>query len=121
MIRLKHTNDLQKFAITLNEFTTVNAPYFLFQFKHLITGEVQELFLNDISQFKQRYNLFEINGDFFASSGWYNYKVYEYMSGTASPDYLIGLLEEGRLYVEPISEEQFTENITQTTHKEYVG
>lgn len=121
MIRLKYNTDLQKFAITCSELQTLTAPTYLFVFINAVTKEISKAILSDQSAYPKRYNLFQLQGDTLVP-GWYDYKVYEQEDAeNMDPTLSVGIVEEGRLYVEPIDGDQITEYNNQITFKEYVG
>jgi hypothetical protein len=77
-------------VMTLNERTTINSPLYLFQFINDQTKKQIIFTSNDLSNNKQRYNLFEIvpvsstssenllNGEVYMSNyGFYSYNIYE--------------------------------------------
>jgi hypothetical protein len=122
MIRLTHTDDVQKFALTLTELSTLANPVFLFVFTSDVTKEEQKIILPDLSEKKTRYNLFQIAGNYFTSEGWHTYKVYEQISeDNLDPALTTGVVEEGRVFVDSLNDVTYIENITQNNFKEYGG
>ncbi len=64
--------------LTLTEKVTIANPYFLFNMTHLLTDQVVNVILADISAFKERYNQFAVveGTTFTLLNGEYEYKVY---------------------------------------------
>lgn len=86
--------------LTLTEKVTISNPYFLFNFKHLLTDQVINVILTDISAYKERYNQFLITegSTFTLLNGEYEYKVYAQTSSVnTSPDLANELVETGIL------------------------
>jgi hypothetical protein len=81
-------------ALTLSESTTISSPYYLFQFINDTSLEEVCFIAADVSNFKERYNLFVIqlvaknainllNGQIYLSdNGYWSYNVYEQASAT---------------------------------------
>lgn len=86
--------------LTLTEKVTISNPYFLFSFTHLLTDQVVNVILTDISTHKERYNQFAVvEGTTFALlTGEYQYKVYAQTSSVnINPDLANELVETGIL------------------------
>jgi hypothetical protein len=86
--------------LTLTEKVTIANPYFLFNMTHLLTDQVVNVILNDISAFKERYNQFAVieGTTFTLLNGEYEYKVYAQTSSVnIDPDLANELVETGVL------------------------
>ena len=104
-------------TLTLTENSTLTNPIYLFQFNNQQTNVDYYFIANDTSQYKQRYNEFEIahgtdtlNGEIeLGNEGFYNYYVYETNLATTSGltnaedavPYIIGQVENGLVWVLP--------------------
>lgn len=123
MVRLQHTSQVQQFALTLTELSTLVNPIYLLVFVCDMTRDVQAIVLPDMSNRKGRYNLFELSGTFFNNEGWHSYTVYEQESeDNTDPAQTTGIVERGRVFIEGISTTEFIENnSTQNNFKEYAG
>lgn len=86
--------------LTLTEKVTISNPYFLFSFTHLLTDQVVNVILTDISTHKERYNQFAVveGTTFTLLTGEYQYKVYaQTSSSNLDPDLSDELVEQGLL------------------------
>jgi hypothetical protein len=86
--------------LTLSEKVTIANPYFLFNFTHLLTDQVVNVILSDISTHKERYNQFAVveGTTFTLLDGEYQYKVYAQTSAVnTNPDLANELVEQGIL------------------------
>jgi hypothetical protein len=86
--------------LTLTEKVTIANPKFLFSMRHLLTDQVVNVILNDISSFKERYNQFAVTEGttFTLLNGEYEYKVYAQISAVnTNPDLANELVETGIL------------------------
>lgn len=104
-------------TLTLTENSTLTNPIYLFKFNNQQTNVDYYFIANDTSQYKQRYNEFEItpgtdtlNGQIeLGNEGFYNYYVYETnlasTSGLANAEaaipYIVGEVENGLVWVLP--------------------
>lgn len=86
--------------LTLSEKTTISNPYYLFNLTHLLTDQVVNVILTDISTHKERYNQFAVveGTTFTLLTGEYQYKVYAQTSSTnTNPSLANELVETGLL------------------------
>jgi hypothetical protein len=96
--------DLNTFALTLTELTTISNPTYLFKFVWEMNESLNPVYFIgvDISAYPQRANIFELNEgvDATFNIGQYRYEVYE--SPVINPVDETGLdkIEEGRMVVE---------------------
>lgn len=107
---------MNKVVLTLTESSFLTDPFYIFVFENEFNIEEEPIIsiFNDISTFKNRYNLFEIteddngsttggvNVDLSLISGQYNYKIYESPIDTdLTLDYVLTLtlVEVGRMVV----------------------
>ena len=111
MIRLQQ-NTVNNVILTLNELTTIDAPYYLFQFISDDTND-QKVFTGvDISTNKNRFNEFNIglttsSEDLLNSvvklplKGFYKYNVYSQVSSTnLDLNNITDLVETGKVYID---------------------
>jgi len=70
--------------LTLTEKVTISTPKFLFSMTHLLTDQVVNVILTDISTHTERYNKFAVTEGvtFTLLNGEYEYKVYAQTSAT---------------------------------------
>jgi hypothetical protein len=108
MIQLQNgSNDV---CLTLSESTTISSPIYLFEFINDLTKEVICFISSDTSNFKERYNQFNIQvvskvvqepliGKIYLSdTGFYRYNIYQQTSTTnLNPDNALGLVETGKV------------------------
>ena len=99
--------EINTFALTLSEVTTLVDPFYLFVFEGEYNTAVEPIYWvgTDTSNWPQRYNLFTIEEgvDVTLTKGQYKYSVYE----SATPIVIdentntdqLNLIEEGRLVV----------------------
>ena len=103
--------------MTLNERTTINSPLYLFQFINDQTKKQIIFTSNDLSNNKQRYNLFEITPSITASMsnyGFWTYNVFE--TATYSLPLSVSgldLVESGRITYVPLG----TQSVNQLSPK----
>jgi hypothetical protein len=108
--------------ITLTEKQTLTNPNYLFVFKNRSTNnEVKFVLLNaaDVSQYKDRYNKFNIKTDKYFSSkprGQYIYSVYEQTSSSNQDTAGLNELESGIMWLND-EESIYTEYKTNDTFK----
>jgi hypothetical protein len=114
-------NTTNEVVLTLTEKVTIPNPFFIFSFQHLATlDEYQPLIYFttlDLSNYIDRYNLFEIveddagsttGGDaipLYLKPGQYEYKAYESTTNSLDPNDFGSLLEEGKMVVGDMTEE----------------
>ena len=112
--------------LTLTEKETIFEANYLFVFESRVSNEkVKFVLLNvtDESEYKDRYNLFNIVvNDYFADAenGWYKYTVYEQESTTNTDESLTGgILETGLMFLEDGEEITITTYDNPTTYTTY--
>lgn len=127
MILLQKGQTSQEIIVTLNEKRTLDAGHYLFVFTHILTKNVVTKiysFLDDESDFQDRYNQFEINTSVvFADEprGQWNYDVYEQASSTNTDTTGLTQVETGIMKLQPATEFSFEEYNEPTTFKSYAG
>lgn len=120
MIRIERNQDVNVFAVTLNERKTLNNPFYLFVFESVETKSVTRIVLVDTSPAKDRYNRFQINTSFFDFDGWYNYTVYQQDDYQNTDIELTnGIVETGRLFVAATEIQNYITPNTEVTFTEY--
>lgn len=114
--------------VTLTEKVSLNDPYFLFVFTHVLTKEEVKFLkseASDESSYPARYNQFTINPSVvFANKqpGEWHYNIYEQASSTnTDTDLTGGLLEQGKLMIRRATEFEYTKYSGATTYKTYNG
>lgn len=114
--------------LTLTEFVTISAPYYLFVFTHVETKKVVSFVkaeVDDESDSPQRYNQFTIDAAVVfldQPTGEWHYKVYEQSSSVnTDPAAAGGLLEEGKLLLDRTTEFEYSEYESSTSYKAYNG
>jgi len=119
-LRKGHTDQV---IVTLKEKQTLSVPNYLFYFKQRSSNDVVAfVILNaaDLSQYKDRYNKFSINGVTHFSSklaGEWEYMIYEQSSTTnVNPALATGLLETGIMRLSDTDSFSFTEYSTNNTY-----
>lgn len=126
MIYLKK-NQENKFITRVNEFTTIEAPYFLFHFENEFNKQEIYFSTTDLSSFCN-YNLFSltenvtgsttgsINGPLSLISGQYHYSLYESTGQTLSISATTGVvLDHGIMVVE--FERDVNTNVTNNIYR----
>lgn len=122
-------NTVNEVPLTLTEKVTIPDPFFVFSFQHLATlNEYQPLIYftaPDISDYCNRYNLFEITEDdtgsttggnnipLYLKPGQYEYKAYQSETGSLDPLTFGGLLEEGKMIVGDMTEPDQDTGVTE--------
>ena len=116
MIRfIKSTEN--KVVVTLTENSTVTNPYYLFQFTNQSSNVNYYFIASDVSNFKERYNEFNVTERFDANTlngevslgeeGFYNYDIYQTSLSTLSGlstasdavNYITKTVESGKVWV----------------------
>ena len=128
MLEFKQTDTEAVLILTLTELATLTAPNYLLVFTHVTTGDVVALVklnTDDLSDFPQRYNEFQIDPsdlfDGYQTGEWY-YKVYEQASASNTDPALSGaVLEDGKMILERDPAFSFTEYDQPQTFKAYNG
>lgn len=114
--------------LTLTEFVTLPAPYYLFVFTHVETKNVVAFVkseADDESDHPERYNQFTIDADDVFENqptGEWHYKVYEQEGSTnIDPDIAGNLLEDGKLRLNRAIEFGYDQYESNTSYKAYNG
>jgi hypothetical protein len=128
MLQFAQDNTAAEMILTLTEFVTLPAPYYLFVFTHVETKNVVAFVkaeADDESDYPQRYNQFTIDAiDVFENqpTGEWHYKVYEQESSTnIDPDLASNLLEDGKLILNRAAEFEYEQYESNTSYKAYNG
>lgn len=128
MLQFKQDSTVAVMILTLSEFVTLPAPYYLFVFTH-VTTKNQVKFIkseaDDESDYPDRYNQFTIDAMIEFENeqpGEWHYKVYEQEeSDNLDPSDAGALLEEGKLLLDRANEFEFTMYDQSTSYKVYNG
>lgn len=99
--------EINTFALTLSEVTTLANPYYLFVFEGEYNTAVEPIYWAgaDVSNWPERYNLFTLEEgvDVTLTKGQYSYSVYESPTAIVVDENTntngLNLIEEGRLVV----------------------
>lgn len=128
MLQFKESDTAIELILTLTENVTINDPYFLFVFTHVLTKNKVKFikFVSaDESDFPNRYNQFTINPSVIFLDqpiGEWHYKIYEQASSTNEDEDLTGaVLEYGKLRLDRATAFSFTKYNEATTFKTYNG
>ncbi len=122
-------NTTNQVVLTLTESVTIPNPFFIFSFQPLATlNEYQPLIFFttlDVSNYCNRYNLFEIveddNGStnggndipLYLKPGQYQYKVYQSTTDSLNPNTFGSLLEEGKMVVGDLTQPDQDTGVTE--------
>jgi len=122
-------NTTNQVVLTLTESVTIPNPFFIFSFQPLATlNEYQPLIYFttlDLSNYCNRYNLFEIveddNGStnggndipLYLKPGQYQYKVYQSTTASLNPNTFGSLLEEGKMVVGDLTQPDQDTGVTE--------
>lgn len=110
MLYLKK-NQTNNFSVTVNQSATLNTPYYLFSFRHIISNEIVN-FIPLVVTSTTRYIEFQFieagNEDLslrppivtFPYEGQYYYQIYEQSNSASTSPSNTCIIEEGRAYVE---------------------
>ena len=128
MIQFKQSDVAAVMILTLTENVSLNDPYFLFVFTHVLTKQ-QVKFIKatgaDESNYPERYNQFTIDASVIFLNkpiGEWHYKVYEQASSTNTDEDSTGaVLEYGKLLLNRTTEFAFTKYNEPTTFTAYNG
>lgn len=112
-------------VLTLTEKATLSSPNWLFIFQSRVTNEKVSFVIlgsSDLSQYKERFNSFDIvvNTNFGSkTSGEYTYEIYEQTStSNTNPANATGLVEVGQMSLKDATDFNFTSyNNTTNTYK----
>lgn len=77
MIVINKDSGTNKIALELRQFQTVETDTFLFEFTNDFTRESFQVNLEDVSTYKQRSNIFCIDGSLFSLAGSWHFAVYQ--------------------------------------------
>ncbi len=128
MLQFKQDDTAAVMILTLTEFVSLPAPYYLFVFTHVTTNEVVAFVkaeIDDESDYPQRYNQFTINAATLFNGkqpGEWHYKVYEQASAVnVDPGTAGAILEYGKLYLDRTAEFSYTQYDSATSYKVYNG
>lgn len=128
MLQFNQSDTEAILILTLTENVSVCDPYFLFVFRHVLTGVTVKFIKepwDDDSLFPDRYNQFTINPAVVflnQPTGEYHYKVYEQESKTNTDVTLAGaIIEFGKLRIYPAVPFSFVKYNQPTTYKSYNG
>lgn len=128
MIELNTGQSGEKIIVTLTELQTLDEPYYLFIFSHVVTKEVVKFIkgqIDDESDYPSRYNQFDINtGVVFNDkpAGEWHYQVYDQASSTnLNPALATTLLENGKMLLYPATPFEYTKYDEPVTYKTYNG
>lgn len=128
MLQFNQADTSAVLILTLTEKVTINDPYFLFVFTHVLTKQKVKFLKftdDDESDFKDRYNQFTINPAvvFLAKPiGQWHYKIYEQASSTNTDEDLTGdILEYGKLIIDRATAFFFTMYNEAQSYKTYNG
>lgn len=122
-------NTTNQVVLTLTESVTIPNPFFIFSFQPLATlNEYQPLIYFttlDVSNYCNRYNLFEITEDdagstnggndipLYLKPGQYQYKVYQSTTDSLDPNDFGSLLEEGKMVVGDLTQPDQDTGVTE--------
>lgn len=128
MLELNINQAGQKIIVTLTELQTLDEPYYLFVFTHVVTKQVVSFIrgqVDDESDYPSRYNQFNVDTStvFLAkpTGEWY-YEVYEQESAVnTDPSLAEGLIESGKMLLYAASNFSFTKYDEPVTFKTYNG
>jgi hypothetical protein len=128
MLQFKQDNTAAVMILTLTEFVTLPAPYYLFVFTHVTTKNAVAFVkaeIDDESDYPQRYNQFTIDAAAVflnKQPGEWHYKVYEQASAVNVDPALSGaVLEYGKLYLDRATDFTYTQYDSSTSYKVYNG
>jgi hypothetical protein len=128
MLQFAQDNTAAEMILTLTEFVTLPAPYYLFVFTHVETKSIVAFVkaeADDESDYPDRYNQFTIDAaDVFDNqpTGEWHYKVYEQESSTNTDTDLTGdLLEDGKLILDRSTAFAYSQYDSTTSYKVYNG
>ena len=122
-------NTTNQVVLTLTESVTIPNPFFIFSFQPLATlNEYQPLIYFTtlvVSNYCNRYNLFEITEDdagstnggnnipLYLKPGQYQYKVYQSTTSSLNPNTFGSLLEEGKMVVGDLTQPDQDTGVTE--------
>jgi hypothetical protein len=126
MLELNTGQSGEKIIVTLTELQTLDEPYYLFRFVHVVTKQVVSFIkgqIDDESDYPSRYNQFDIDtAVIFLNKpvGEWHYEVYE-QPGAVNTDPVLAttLLEKGKMLLyaaTPFEFETYNEPVTFKTY-----
>lgn len=127
MLQFRQDDTAAILLLTLTENVTINEPYYLFVFTHVLTGEKVRFVKHesqDESNSPERINQFTINASVvFADKpvGEYHYEVYENITNGTDETTAGGVLEYGKLKLLRDTDFSFTKYQEPTSFKAYNG
>lgn len=128
MLQFKQDDTAVAMILTLTEFVTLPAPYYLFVFTHVTTKDQVKFIkaeVDDESEYPDRYNQFTINAATVFSdqqTGEWHYKAYEQESAVNLDPALAGtMLEDGKLILDRATEFEYSMYEGTTSYKTYNG
>lgn len=128
MLQFYQDDNIAPIVVTLTEFVTIPAPYYLFVFTHVETRNVAAFVKSeaeDESDYPQRYNQFTIDAAAVfldQPTGEWHYKAYQQSSSTNTNPELSGeVLEEGKLILDRAVSFRYKQYDSATSYKVYNG
>lgn len=128
MLQFKQSDIAASLILTLTENVSINDPYYLFVFTHVLTKQTVKFIKYtgaDESNYTQRYNQFTINPSVVflnKPTGEWHYNIYEQASGTNTDVALSGaILEYGKLILDRATAFVFIKYNEPTTFNAYNG
>jgi hypothetical protein len=127
VILLNKGQTAETITVTLNEKRTLDSGYYLFVFTNILTRQIVNKiysFIDDTSDFQDRYNEFEINTDTVFGDypiGQWGYTIYEQASSSNTVVTGLTEVERGIMMLKPSSEFEFESYNESTTFKAYNG
>lgn len=125
MLEFKQTDVTTDLILTLTELVSIDNPFYLFVFTHVLTKDIVAFIGTDTSSFPGRYNQFTINPSVvFANKqpGEWHYKIYEQVSAVNLDPALSGaVLEYGKMILDRDPAFSFEMYEQPTTFKTYNG
>lgn len=126
MIYLNTANNSDKIVVTLTELTTIESPFYLFVFTHVLTKQVIAFIAGaDESTHPERYNQFDIDTAVVfedAPNGEWHYVAYQQDNDeNTNPALTDGEVENGKMVLTTGAELEYTQYNSDTTYKAYNG
>lgn len=128
MLQFNQSDIAAVLTLTLTERASMNEPYFLFVFTHVLTKQTVKFIKfsdDDESEFNTRYNQYTINPSVVFLDkpvGQYNYIVYEQVSSTNTDISLTGAaIEHGKLILDRAIAFSYSKYNKPTTISTYNG
>ena len=127
MIQFKQSDTSAILILTLTENVSINDPYYLFVFTHVLTGQkvkFTKYISQDESDYQTRYNQFTINPSVIfldTPVGQWHYKVYENLTNSTDEDTAGAVLEYGKMILNRATAFEFTQYNETQSFKAYNG